>query len=73
MPIDFGLSAEQKQLQSSARSLARDALIRVQAEALKKTTAEERFLASRPFYRALVEAGFLARFVPRSAGGERGS
>jgi nitroalkane oxidase len=70
MPIDFTLSPEQQDLQLAARKLAADVLTPARAATHHLPTPEERFRASRPYYRALVQAGLLRRLIPPPAGGQ---
>ena len=69
MAIDFSLTPQQRELQRDSRRFARDVLAGARlAEALP--TPEERFLATRPVYEAMVAAGFLRKCIPAPAGGE---
>jgi nitroalkane oxidase len=69
MAIDFTLTPQQRQLQIEARRFAGDVLAGARdAESLP--TPEERFLATKPAYEAMVAAGFLRRCIPVPAGGE---
>ncbi|MGE3986913.1 acyl-CoA dehydrogenase family protein [Pseudorhodoplanes sp.] len=69
MAIDFALTPRQRDLQRESRNFARDVLAGARiAESLP--TPEERFLATRPVYEAMVAAGFLRKCVPAAAGGE---
>ncbi len=69
MAIDFTLTPQQRELQLEARRFAADVLAGArQAESLP--TPEERFLATRPAYEAMVAAGFLRKCIPVPAGGE---
>ncbi|WP_336671655.1 acyl-CoA dehydrogenase family protein [Tsukamurella sp. USMM236] len=70
MPIDFSLSEAQQELQQNARRLASDVLSAAANETHHQGTPDERFRASRPHYRALVQAGVLRRLIPPPAGGE---
>src|SRR5580704_13049648 len=70
MPIDFSLSPEQRAVQERARDLARDVLTAARAATHGLATPEQRFAASRPYYRALVQAGLLRRLIPPPLGGE---
>jgi len=69
MPIDFSLSPEQHAVRQRARDLAREVLMAREATH-HLATPEERFVASRPHYRALVQAGLLRRLIPPPLGGE---
>lgn len=69
MAIDFTLTPQQRELQLEARGFAGDVLAGARlAESLP--TPEERFLATRPAYEAMVAAGFLRKCIPIPAGGE---
>lgn len=69
MAIDFSLTPQQRELQHESRRFARDVLAGARvAETLP--TPEERFLATRPVYEAMVAAGFLRKCIPAPAGGE---
>jgi alkylation response protein AidB-like acyl-CoA dehydrogenase len=70
MAIDFTLTPEQRELQSAARQFAKDVLAGVRAATDRLPTAEERFLATRPTYEAMVAAGYLRKCIPVPAGGE---
>lgn len=64
MPIDFSLSPEQHAVRQRARDLAREVLMAAHEATRHLATPEERFVASRPHYRALVQAGLLRRLIP---------
>lgn len=69
MAIDFTLTADQRALQLACRKFAKEVL----AEARKAellATPEERFLATRPTYEAMVAAGYLRKCIPAPAGGD---
>jgi alkylation response protein AidB-like acyl-CoA dehydrogenase len=69
MAIDFTLTPQQRELQLEARSFAGDVLAGARhAESLP--TPEERFVATKPAYEAMVAAGFLRKCIPVPAGGE---
>ena len=69
MAIDFTLTRQQRELQLDSRRFASDVLAGARdAESLP--TAEERFLATKPAYEAMVAAGFLRKCIPAPAGGE---
>jgi alkylation response protein AidB-like acyl-CoA dehydrogenase len=70
MPIDFSLSPEQHAVRQRARDLAREVLTAAREATHHLATPEERFVASRPHYRALVRAGLLRRLIPPPLGGE---
>jgi nitroalkane oxidase len=69
MAIDFTLTAQQRELQIAARKFAREVLTSAGAAELL-ATPEERFLATRPVYEAMVAAGYLRKCIPAPAGGE---
>ncbi|SHK26778.1 butyryl-CoA dehydrogenase/hypothetical protein [Bradyrhizobium lablabi] len=69
MAIDFTLTPQQRELQLESRRFAADVLAGAKAAELLPTP-EERFLATRPIYEALVAAGFLRKCIPAPAGGE---
>jgi butyryl-CoA dehydrogenase len=69
MAIDFTLSPEQRELQRQSRKFAKEVLAgATAAEAL--ATPEERFLATKPIYEAMVAAGYLRKCIPAPAGGD---
>jgi hypothetical protein len=60
MAIDFTLTKTQREIQLQSRKFAREVL----AEAAKcetLATPEERFLATKPIYEAMVAAGYLRK------------
>jgi nitroalkane oxidase len=69
MAIDFTLTSPQRELQLESRRFATEVLAGARAAELLPT-AEERFLATRPVYEAMVVAGFLRKCIPQPAGGE---
>jgi len=69
MAIDFTLTSQQRELQLKSRRFAADVLAEARAAELLPT-AEERFLATRPVYEAMVAGGFLRKCIPQPAGGE---
>jgi alkylation response protein AidB-like acyl-CoA dehydrogenase len=69
MAIDFTLTTQQRELQLQSRRFARDVLAGAR-EAESLPTPEQRFLATRPAYEAMVAAGFLRKCIPVAAGGE---
>jgi len=69
MAIDFTLTPQQREIQLQSREFARDVLAAAHS-AEQLATAEERFLATRPIYEAMIAAGFLRKCIPREAGGE---
>ena len=69
MAIDFTLTRQQRELQLDSRKFAGAVLAGARvAESLP--TPEERFLATKPAYEAMVAAGFLRKCIPAPAGGE---
>src|SRR5580700_10767535 len=69
MAIDFTFTKAQRELQLQSRQFARDVLAKAAAcETLP--TPEERFLATKPVYEAMVAAGYLRKCIPAPAGGE---
>jgi butyryl-CoA dehydrogenase len=69
MAIDFRLTSHQRALQLECREFAADVLANARAAELLRTP-EERFLATKPVYEAIVAAGFLRKCIPAFAGGE---
>ena len=69
MAIDFTLTPPQRELQLESRRFAVEVLAGARAAELLPT-AEDRFLATRPVYEAMVVAGFLRKCIPQPAGGE---
>lgn len=70
MAIDFTLTPEQRELRSEARKFAKEVLAGVRMATDTLPTAEERFLATRPTYEAMVAAGYLRKCIPAPAGGD---
>ena len=69
MAIDFTLTPQQRELQLESRRFATEVLAGARMAELLPT-AEERFLATRPVYEAMVVGGFLRKCIPQPAGGE---
>lgn len=69
MAIDFTLTTQQRDLQRASRKFAKKVLSEARRAELL-ATPEERFLATRPTYEAMVAAGFLRKCIPSPAGGE---
>src|SRR5215470_7347622 len=69
MAIDFTLTTAQRKLQLEARKFAKEVLADARAAELL-ATPEERFLATKPTYEAMITAGYLRKCIPASAGGE---
>ena len=57
MAIDFTLTAQQRELQLASRKFAKEVLAEARRAELLGTP-EERFLATKPTYEAMVTAGF---------------
>jgi butyryl-CoA dehydrogenase len=72
MPIDFTLTAEQRDLQMSARKFARRVLTEVGPATRRLPTPEARFAATRPFYEEAIREGFLQRLLPAPIGNSSG-
>jgi nitroalkane oxidase len=70
MAIEFTLDPDQRRLRAAAREIAHDVLAGVSARTAGLASPEERFAATRSAYQQLVEAGYLRKIVPESAGGE---
>jgi len=70
MAIDFTLTPEQSALKAQARAFAKEVLAGVTPATDMLPTAEERFLATRPAYEAMVAAGYLRQCIPAPAGGD---
>jgi butyryl-CoA dehydrogenase len=68
--MSFELTPRQRDLRSRARTLAQDVLRDARRTSESLPGVEERFLATRPAYEALVAAGLLRAFIPTSAGGD---
>lgn len=69
MTIDFQLSDEQKALQTNARAFAQNVLSKVAPTITPIIQPVERFYATRPFYDAMAEAGFVKSLLPTTVGG----
>jgi nitroalkane oxidase len=69
MAIDFRLTPRQREIQRQSREFAGDILAGANSAELLPTP-EERFLATKPIYEAMVAAGFLRKCIPAQAGGE---
>ena len=70
MAIEFTLGSDQRRLRAAAREIAHDVLAGVSARTARLASPEERFAATRQAYQQLVEAGYLRKILPESAGGE---
>lgn len=69
MAIDFQLSDFQQTLQASARAFAAETLSAVAPTIAPLARPDERFYATRPFYQAMADAGFIKALLPMSVGG----
>jgi len=69
MAVDLRLSEDQLQGRRAAREFAATHLSGVAAAIEGLPTPEERFRATRPFYREMVRAGFLKSLIPAADGG----
>src|ERR1700748_2541113 len=69
MAIDFTLTAQQRELQQASRKFAKEVLGEAKRAELL-ATPEERFLATKPTYEAMVAAGYLRKCIPLPAGGD---
>lgn len=69
MAIDFTLTTKQRDLQRTSRKFAKEVLSEARRFELLPTP-EERFLATRPTYEAMVAAGYLRSCIPAPAGGD---
>ena len=69
MAIDFSLSPVQKALQQAARSFGREVLSQVRPTIAAFAKPEDRFFATRPFYAAMAEQGFVHALIPQAYGG----
>jgi nitroalkane oxidase len=69
MAIDFTLTPQHRKIQLQSREFARNTLPSATSAELL-ATPEERFLATKPIYEAMVAAGFLRQCIPAEAGGE---
>jgi butyryl-CoA dehydrogenase len=70
MAIDFTLSPAQHELRERAAEFANRVLPEVGPATRALATPEERWLATRPIYRQMVEEGWLRRLLPKPLGGE---
>ncbi|AII03382.1 butyryl-CoA dehydrogenase/hypothetical protein [Rhodococcus wratislaviensis] len=70
MAIDFTLTAEQRELQLSARAFAENTFGDIAEKIRHLPTARERFAATRPAYEEVVTQGWLRKIIPAPAGGE---
>ena len=70
MSVAEALQSEQRTVRAQAREFAGDVLAHVRDGDRSAADATERYRATRPFYRQMVEAGFLRRLVPQALGGD---
>ena len=70
MTVTDSVRTEQQTLRARAREFAGDVLAHVRDVTDPLPTPTERYRATRPFYRQMVEAGFLRRLVPQALGGD---
>ena len=70
MTVTEPVRTEQKTLRAQAREFAGDVLAHVRDVTDPLPTPTERYRATRPFYRQMVEAGFLRRLIPQALGGD---
>jgi alkylation response protein AidB-like acyl-CoA dehydrogenase len=68
--VTDSVRTEQQTLRARAREFAGDVLAHVRDVTDPLPTPTERYRATRPFYRQMVEAGFLRRLVPQALGGD---
>lgn len=69
MAIDFQLSEAQQALQTGARAFGAEVLRKVAPTIAAIARPDDRFYATRPFYNAMAEAGFIKALLPASVGG----
>lgn len=69
--MDFTLTPRQRKIQLRSREFARDMAAAANSAELLPTP-EERFLATKPIYEAMVAAGFLRECIPVQVGGDSG-
>ncbi|MBR1225154.1 acyl-CoA dehydrogenase family protein [Bradyrhizobium sp. AUGA SZCCT0176] len=69
MAIDFTLSKPQQELQAGARAFAAGTLGKVASVISPLSRPEQRFYATRPFYQAMADAGFIKAILPTEFGG----
>ncbi|WP_020186306.1 acyl-CoA dehydrogenase family protein [Methylopila sp. 73B] len=69
MAIDFTLSETQKALQAGARAFGAEVLRKVAPTIAPLPLPDQRFYAIRPYYEAMVEAGFVKALLPAKFGG----
>ena len=69
MSVEFSLSTEQLEARLGAREFARTVVSKVRPAIEGLATPEERFHATRPFFREAVEAGFIKGLIPPEDGG----
>jgi nitroalkane oxidase len=69
MAIDFTLSQSQRELQNGARAFGAQVLQKVLPTIAAFQNPDDRFYAIRPFYDAMVDAGFVKALLPVEFGG----
>lgn len=69
MAIDFTLTEDQKTLQAGARLFGANVLSNVARTIAQFPKPDDRFYAIKPFYEAMVEAGFIKALIPVAFGG----
>lgn len=69
MPIDFTPSPDQEAIRDMARTFARTKLTGVKQAIGTIAAAGDRFYATEPFFRTMVDAGFVKSLIPRDYGG----
>src|SRR5260221_5832127 len=67
--IDFTLTTQQRDLQRTSRKFAKEVLNEAKAAELLPTP-EQRFLATKPTYEAMVAPGYLRKCIPAPARGD---
>ena len=70
MPIDFTLTAEQRELQLAARRFAQKVFADVPTAIRNEPTPQSRLMATKPMYEQLVAEGWLKKVLPAPVGGE---
>lgn len=70
MPIDFTLTAEQRELRLAAGEFARRVLTQVGPATRCLSSPEERWKATKPIYEQVIAEGWLRRILPAGVGGE---
>lgn len=68
--IELSLTPAEQGLRTYARGFAKEVLSGVAAAIRHELVLHRRFLATRPFYEALVSEGSMRRLISRAVGGE---